>query len=114
MSVAIGKAGREMAITLSRSKNEDRLRALDPDTPRSELVHLAAHRDPAVKAVVASRRDCPLASMLALIHESDTRVLEALAGNASSPRSVLEALSAHKHEQVRALATRRLKYAAIA
>ncbi len=100
-----------MAFTLSRSKTEDRLRALDPHTPRSELVHLAAHRDPTVKAVVASRRDCPMASMFALMHESDTRILEALAANLSVPRSVLEQLSAHKREDIRALAMRRLKYA---
>lgn len=101
-----------MAFTISRPKNEDRLRALDPQTPRSELVHLAAHRDPTVKAVVASRRDCPLASMFALVHETDTRVLEALAANVSAPRPVLQMLSVHKREAVRSLATRRLRYAA--
>ncbi len=102
-----------MAFTISRPKSEDRLRALDPHTLRSELVHLAAHRDPAVKAAVASRRDCPLASMYALVHESDLRVLEALAANVSAPRGVLEHLALHKRESVRSLATRRLKYAAV-
>ncbi len=101
-----------MAFTISRTTNEDRLRALDPRTPRAELVGLAAHRKPAVKAAVAARRDCPLASMFALVHETDTRVLEALASNVSAPRSVLEQLSLHKREGIRALATRRLKYAA--
>jgi hypothetical protein len=103
-----------MAFTISRPKNEDRLRALDPQTPRAELVHLAAHRDPAVKAAVASRRDCPLASMYALVHESDQRILEALAANASAPRGVLEHLASHKREAVRSLATRRLKYVGVA
>ena len=103
-----------MAFAITRPKHEDRLRALDPQTPLVELVHLAAHRDPAVKAVVASRRDCPLASMFALVQEPDTRVLEALAANASAPRSVLQLLSMHKRESVRFLARRRLQYAAAA
>ncbi len=102
-----------MAFTLSKSRNEDRLRASDPFTPRSELVQLAAHRDPAVKAVVASRHDCPLASMLALIHESDPRVLEALAGNMAAPRSVLEQLAVHKRPEIRDLAVRRLTFVAL-
>lgn len=103
-----------MAFTLAKSRHEDRLRAHDPLTPRSELVRLAGHRDPAVKAVVAARRDCPLATMFALIHESDPRILEALVGNVSAPRSVLEQLSVHKRPEIRALATRRLKYVAVA
>lgn len=103
-----------MTFTLSKSRHEDRLRAHDPLTPRSELVQLAGHRDPAVKAVVAARRDCPLASMFALIHESDPRILEALAGNVSAPRSVLQQLSVHKRPEIRDLATRRLKYVALA
>ncbi|MCB2412954.1 hypothetical protein LGT39_08855 [Demequina sp. TTPB684] len=102
-----------MAFTMTRPKHEDRLRALDPQTPRTELVQLAAHRDPLVKAAVASRRDCPLASMHALVHESDPRVLEALAANASAPRAVLERLASHRREAIRSLATRRLKYAAL-
>ncbi|WP_291378186.1 hypothetical protein [Demequina sp.] len=103
-----------MAFTIARPKHEDRLRALDPYTPRSELVQLAAHRDPAVKAVVASRRDCPMASMFALALESDARVLEALAANASAPRAVLESLAAHKRDSISSLAIRRLRMVAIA
>jgi len=103
-----------MSFAITRPKHEDRQRALDPQTPLAELVHLAAHRDPTVKAAVASRRDCPLASMFALAHETDTRVLEALAANVSAPRSVLQLLSVHKRERIRSLATRRLKYAAAA
>lgn len=98
-----------MAFNLHRSDVEDRARALDPATSKAELVRLAAHRDPAVKAAVASRWDCPLASMLSLVLEDDVRVLEALATNPHAPRSVLEPLSAHKREQIRVLASRRLR-----
>lgn len=101
-----------MAFTISRPKNEDRLRALDPQTSLAELVHLAAHRDPAVKVVVASRGDRPLASMFSLVQETDKRVLEALAANVSAPRPVLQLLSVHQRESIRSVAARRLKYAA--
>jgi hypothetical protein len=102
-----------MVLTISRPRGEDRIRALDPQTPLAELVHFAAHRNPAVRAVVASRRDCPLASMFALVQDADTRVLHALAANVNAPRSVLQLLAEHKRESVRSIAARRLKYASV-
>ena len=100
-----------MSFTISRPKSEDLLRARDLQTSREELVRLAAHRDPVVKAAIAARRDCPLASMFALVQESDARVLEALASNASAPRSVVERLAKHKRPAISSLAARRLKFA---
>lgn len=102
-----------MALSLTRTKNEDRLRALDPGTSRAELVGLAAHRDAEVRASVAARLDCPLATMLSLSQEDDPRVLEALASNPSAPRSVLERLATHKRESIGMLAQRRLRTARI-
>lgn len=101
-----------MALSLTRTRSEDRLRALDPLTSRADLVTLAAHRSAEVRAAVASRLDCPLASMLALVLEEDTRILEALAANPSAPRAVLERLALHKREGIRYLAVRRLRMAA--
>lgn len=102
-----------MALSLTRTKSEDRLRALDPLTSRADLVTLAAHRNVEVRAAVASRLDCPLASMLALVLEEDPRVLEALAANPSAPRSVLERLATHKRENIRFLASQRLRMAQV-
>lgn len=103
-----------MVFPLIRSRDDDRIRALDPRTPKSELVNLAAHRAAEVKAAVAGRIDCPLAAMLSLVHEADARILEALVANPAAPRAVLEALAEHRRETVRALATRRLRTAAFA
>ncbi len=100
-----------MALSLTRTKSEDLLRARDPQTSRAELVALAAHGKPEVRAAVAARLDCPLATMLSLALESDVRVLEALASNPNAPRSVLERLVSHKRESVGQLAQRRLRTA---
>lgn len=103
-----------MSLLMTRSHHDDRIRALDPQTPRADLVHLAAHRRNEIKAVVAGRTDCPLAAMLALVHEADTRILEALAANPAAPRAVLEVLALSRRESVRALANRRLRIAGAA
>lgn len=98
-----------MAISFARHTDEGLAQATDPDTARMQLVHLASHRRPEVRGAVASRRDCPLATMLTLVHDSHTQVVEALALNPSSPRVVLEALVDHRRESVRVLAARRLR-----
>jgi len=100
-----------MALSLPRTKNEDLARARDPRTSRAELVDLAAHGKADVRAAIAARLDCPLATMLSLAYESDPRVLEALATNPSAPRSVLEVLASHKRESIGLLAQRRLRTA---
>ncbi len=100
-----------MALSLTRTKSEDLVRARDPQTSRAELVALAAQGRADVRAAVAARLDCPLATMLSLAHESDVRVLEALASNPNAPRSVLERLASHKRGSIGELAQRRLRTA---
>ena len=101
-----------MAITFTRHTDDGLAQATDPGTPRMELVHLASHRKHEVRGAVAARRDCPLATMLALVHDSHPHVVESLALNPSVPRVVLEALASHRRESVRTLAARRLQYMA--
>ncbi len=101
-----------MALLTTRTSPEDRARALDPLTSRADLVALAAHRAADVRAAVASRRDCPLASMLALVNEDDPRILQALACNPSAPLTVLETLAGHRRPVVREIAKARLRAAA--
>ena len=97
-----------MAFTLSRTRADDLHRALDPNTPATELISLSLHKDSAVKAAVASRKDCPLATLLNLSLEDDTRVVEAVAGNPMLPERILEVLAEHKRGSVRAIARERL------
>lgn len=97
-----------MAITFTPTKSEDLIRAIDPHVTGGELVALAAHRDPMVKAAVAGREDCPLASMLSLAHETDARILEALIANPSVPHRVLVQLSGHKKSRIRGMAGNKL------
>lgn len=103
-----------MAFTLTSSHvGEDLLKARDPQVTGAELVLLAAHRDATVKAAVAARADCPMASMLSLAHESDPRVLESLISNPSVPQRVLEQLSQHRKPRIRSLAAARLAEAPV-
>lgn len=97
-----------MAFTLSRSKSEELLRAQDPATSGAELVALAASRDSGVKAAVAARPDCPMASMFALAQDDDVRVLEALVVNAHVPDSLIAHLALSRRSQVRNAAKERL------
>lgn len=100
-----------MAFTLSRTHAEDLERALDPGTPSADLIGLSLHRDGAVKAAVAGRADCPLATLCNLAQEDDARVLEAVANNLAAPRRILEQLADHKRSSVRAAALARLQLA---
>lgn len=99
-----------MAFTLSRTRADDLARAQDPDTPATELMSLSLHRDPAVRAAVGSRHDCPLATLLNLALEDDHRVVEAVAANPMLPERILNVLAEHKRASVRAIARRRLGY----
>lgn len=103
-----------MAFGFTRQADEGLAHATDPRTPRMELVHLASHKRPEVRVAVAMRRDCPLATMLSLVHDDHDDVLEALALNPSAPQAVLEALLTHRRDGVRALAARRLRYMGVA
>ena len=99
-----------MALPFTRQSSEGLLQASDPKTPRSELVHLAVHRSPEVRAAVAARRDCPFATMLALVYDSHDDVLEALTVNPNVPRAVLEVLMTHRHEKIRIMSEQRLRF----
>jgi len=99
-----------MAFPFTRHGDEGLEQAANRETPRTELVQLASHRSPEVRAAIAARRDCPMATMFALAYDESTLVLEALALNASAPRGVLEVLATHRRETVRGLAGRRLRY----
>jgi hypothetical protein len=101
-----------MAITFTRHADDGLAQATDPGTPRMELVHLASLRKHEVRGAVAARRDCPLATMLTLVHDSHPHVVESLALNPSVPRVVLESLASHRRESVRTLVARRLRYMA--
>ena len=94
-----------------RSVVEEVERALDPSVRGHELVVLAAHRDRAVRAAVASRPDAPMASLISLAHERDRRILEALVANPSSPMWVLRVLAEDRHPEVRDRALVRLRLA---
>jgi len=97
-----------MAFTLSRTRADDLHRAQEPQTPATELMSLSLHRDWAVKAAVGARTDCPLATLLNLALDEDTRVVESVAGNPMLPDRVLEMLAEHKRGSVRAIARQRL------
>lgn len=88
---------------------EDVERALDPRVKGAELVALAAHREVAVRAAIAGRRDAPMASLISLAHERDSRILEALAANPSSPLWVLRKLSTDRRGGIRDAALARLR-----
>lgn len=93
----------------SRSYSEDVSRALDPSVRGSELVVLAAHRDMAVRAAVASRLDAPMASLISLAHERDLRILSALVDNPTSPPTVIRVLTAERRSDIGERAVARLR-----
>jgi hypothetical protein len=97
-----------MAFTMNRSKAEALLRAEDPDTSGADLVTLAASRDGAVKAAVAARPDCPMASMFALAQDDEPRVLNALLDNDAVPDSLIVHLAQHRRRAIREVAHKRL------
>jgi hypothetical protein len=93
----------------SRSYSQDVARALDPSVRASELVVLAAHRDPGVRAAVASRPDAPMASLIFLTHERDLRILSALVDNPASPPTVIRALTAERRSDIGERASARMR-----
>ncbi len=98
-----------MINTTSHSSADDVARALDPEVRGAELVALATHRDIAVRAAVASRKDAPMATLISLAHEKDVRVLEALVDNPASPLWVVRKLATGRKSDVRARALARLR-----
>lgn len=90
-----------MALAAQRSRTEDLERAIDPATGSAELVELALHRDLYVRAVVAAREDCPLATLLLLAQDEDARVALAVLDNPHLPPSMLATLAEHRRHAVR-------------
>ncbi|WP_169746561.1 hypothetical protein [Demequina phytophila] len=84
-------------------------RALDPEVNGSELLPLAVHRDPYVRAAVAARTDCPMGALVSLGHDSSLDVLSALLGNARTPSSVVRRLADHRDPRISGLAVQRLR-----
>ena len=74
-----------------------------------ELLTYAAHQDPAVRAVVASRLDCPMSAFISLGHDHAPEVLEALLANPSTPTSVVRKLADHRDSQISEVAIQRLR-----
>ncbi|WNM24034.1 hypothetical protein RN607_11725 [Demequina capsici] len=97
-----------MAFSFSRSKAEDLARAQDPSTVPADLVALAMHKDDGVRAAVAGRADCPMATMLVLAQDKDGDVLDALVQNPSASVTVLQMLADSRRGGVRNAARRRL------
>lgn len=85
------------------------LRAAEPDVPSSELLSLAVHREGAVRAVVAGRRDCPAGALISLGHDYRPEVLLALIANPRTPSSVVRNLADHRVQQVADAAEQRLR-----
>lgn len=74
-----------------------------------ELLTYAAHQDPAVRAVVAARADCPVSAFISLGHDYDVEVLGALLANPATPASVIRKLADHRDPRVSDAAIQRLR-----
>lgn len=99
-----------LGLPALRGTTEDLLRAQDPTVKGQELLPLAVHRDAKVRAVVAARPDCPMGALIALGHDTDSRVLEALVRNIRTPSSVIRSLAESRNRGVAQLALSRLQH----
>ncbi|WP_430867694.1 hypothetical protein [Demequina aurantiaca] len=93
----------------TRDASEDVLRARDPQITGPELMPLAVHRDPLVRAAVAARSDCPPGALISLGHDHQLVVLEALILNPKTPSSVIRNLADSRTQRVADLAVQRLR-----
>lgn len=84
-------------------------RAMQPDIATSELLSLSLHREPAVRAAVARRADCPAGALISLGHDHRPEVLLALISNPRTPSSVVRNLADHRAQQVAIAAEERLR-----
>ena len=84
-------------------------RATQPDVSSTELLSLAVHREPAVRAAIARRTDCPAGALISLGHDHRPEVLLALIGNPRTPSSVVRNLADHRAQQVAVAAEERLR-----
>lgn len=98
-----------LGSTHTRDASDDLLRARDPQVTGPELLSLAVHRDPYVRAAVAARGDCPPGALISLGHDHQVVVLEALIANPRTPSSVIRNLGDHRNQRVADLAVQRLR-----
>lgn len=84
-------------------------RAMLPDVTSTELLSLAVHREPAVRAAIARRTDCPAGALISLGHDHRPEVLLALIANPRTPSSVVRNLADHRSQQVADAAEQRLR-----
>jgi len=100
-----------MALGMSPAKRatDDIARALDPNITGVDLLPLAVHRNPEVRAAVASRPDCPMGALLALGHDRNPDVLGALVRNGRAPETLIRQLAEHRRSEIRDAALMRLK-----
>lgn len=89
--------------------SEEVARALDPNITGVDLLPLSVHRNPEVRAAVASRTDCPMGALLALGHDRSTEVLAALLANPRAPETLVRQLAEHRKPEIRDAAIMRLK-----
>ncbi len=76
------------------------LEAQNPALTKAALLPLGSSRSVAVRAIVASRLDCPLGLMVTLAHDYHVDVRCAIATNTSAQRSVLAYLAADRQVEV--------------
>lgn len=98
-----------LGISSLRGTSEDMARALDPAVVGQELLPLAVHRDAKVRAAVAARTDCPMGALIALGHDHDVHVLEAVIRNVRTPSSVIRSLADSRNSKIAELAVQRLR-----
>lgn len=83
--------------------------AADSNITSVELLSLAVHREPSVRAVVAARTDCPAGALISLGHDHRPEVLLALITNPRTPSSVVRNLADSKFTPVAHAAEERLR-----
>ncbi|MFN3865519.1 MAG: hypothetical protein ACK4MD_02260 [Demequina sp.] len=93
----------------TRGASEDVVRALDPQVAGPDLLRLAVHREPTVRAAVATRTDCPMGALISLGNDHCVDVLDALIANPRTPSSVIRNLADHRNPQVSEAAVKRLR-----
>ena len=84
-------------------------RAMQADVSSTELLSLAVHREPAVRAAIARRTDCPAGALISLGHDHRPEVLLALITNPRTPSSVVRNLADHRSQLVADAAEERLR-----
>lgn len=85
------------------------MRAADPQVTGADLLSLAVHKEPDVRAAVAGRADCPTGALISLGHDHRAEVLLALIGNPRTPSAVVRNLADHPLALVALAAEERLR-----